>query len=213
MAIVEIVGYVSSVIVMVSLLMSSIVYLRWVNLVGASLMAGYGFVIQAWPVFFVNAAITIIDIYYLISFYFEKEYFKILEVRQDNRYLNYFMRFYDKDIKKFFPDFTFIDGENIVAFTILRNVVTAGIFIGKKLDDGTFLILCDYVTPEYRGYKPGNFVFSQSREYFYQLGFKKFKIYLQSEKHLKYINKMGFIKQEDEDGKTVFVKKIESSVL
>jgi GNAT superfamily N-acetyltransferase len=213
LSIVEIVGYISSFIVMISLLMSSILYLRWVNLAGAGLMAGYGFVIEAWPVFFVNAAISVIDIYYLVSFYFEKEYFKILEVRQDNRYLNYFMRFYEKDIKRFFPEFEFEDGENIVAFTILRNVVTAGIFIGKKLEDDTFLIYCDYVTPEFRGYKPGFFIFSESEEYFYQLGFKRFKIYLQSERHLKYLNKMGFVKEKDEDGKEVFVKKIESVVL
>ena len=45
----EIMGYTASIIVFFSLLMSSIIKLRWYNLLGASLFSLYGFLIGALP--------------------------------------------------------------------------------------------------------------------------------------------------------------------
>lgn len=62
---VEFYGYLGSVLVAVSLMMSSIVRLRWINLVGAGIFASYGFIIEAWPVAALNGFIVLIDIYHL----------------------------------------------------------------------------------------------------------------------------------------------------
>ncbi len=62
-------GYLASLIVLVSLLMSSIVKLRWINLLGSSLFSLYGFMIGALPVGFMNLGIVFINIYYLIQIY------------------------------------------------------------------------------------------------------------------------------------------------
>ena len=66
-------GYLASLIVLISLLMSSIVKLRWINLVGSSLFSLYGFLIGALPVGFMNFGIALINIYYLIQIYRTKE--------------------------------------------------------------------------------------------------------------------------------------------
>ena len=43
-------GYLASVLVVISLMMRSIVRLRWINLVGAACFTAYGILISAYPV-------------------------------------------------------------------------------------------------------------------------------------------------------------------
>jgi uncharacterized membrane protein len=65
----EWVGYLASVVVAISLMMSNIKKLRWWNLAGALLFVAYGLAIEALPVALVNFFIVIIDIYYLVKLY------------------------------------------------------------------------------------------------------------------------------------------------
>ena len=57
-SILEWLGYLSSVIVAISLTMSSIIKLRWFNLVGAAAFSFYGFMIGSLPVGFLNLFIV-----------------------------------------------------------------------------------------------------------------------------------------------------------
>ena len=82
-------------------MMSGIVKLRIINLTGAIFFTAYGIVINAYHVAFVNGIICIVDIYYLYDIFKVREYFKILEVDKDSDYLNYFLDFHDKEIKKY----------------------------------------------------------------------------------------------------------------
>lgn len=68
----EWVGYLASVVVAVSLMMSDIKKLRWLNLLGAILFVAYGMAIHAYPVAAVNFFIVLIDIYYLVVIYREQ---------------------------------------------------------------------------------------------------------------------------------------------
>ncbi|WP_394131523.1 YgjV family protein [Shewanella maritima] len=67
----EWVGYLASVLVAVSLMMSDIKKLRWWNLTGATLFVAYGLAIGAIPVALVNFFIMLINIYYLQKMYRE----------------------------------------------------------------------------------------------------------------------------------------------
>lgn len=67
----EWVGYLASVVVAISLMMSNIKKLRWWNLIGAALFVAYGVAIDAYPVALVNFFIILIDIYYLVKLYRE----------------------------------------------------------------------------------------------------------------------------------------------
>lgn len=55
-------GYTASVVVAISLTMSSILKLRWYNLLGATLFSAYGFLIHAYPVGFLIGFIACVDI-------------------------------------------------------------------------------------------------------------------------------------------------------
>lgn len=65
----ELYGYLGSILVALSLMMSNIVWLRWINLIGASVFSSYGVMIGAWPVAMLNGFIVLIDIYHLIHIY------------------------------------------------------------------------------------------------------------------------------------------------
>ncbi|QYJ78514.1 uroporphyrinogen decarboxylase [Shewanella acanthi] len=66
---VEIIGYMASVMVAISLMMKNIVWLRWLNFVGCSLFVIYGVFISAWPVAGMNAFVACINIYHLTKIY------------------------------------------------------------------------------------------------------------------------------------------------
>mgnify|MGYP005833409463 CR=1 FL=1 len=200
-------GYLSSIIVAISLLMSSIVKLRLYNLVGSILFSAYGFAIQALPVGFLNGFIALINVYYLFKIYSEKEYFKLVEIPGESQYLSYFLEFYHQDIKRLFPNFQLELKPHTIGFYVLRNLMPAGIFIASKLDEETLLVDLDFVVPEYRDFKVGKYIFQEQIGYFLGLGYKEIQAAAFNEKHRKYLKRMGF--QETKiKGETIMVKSL-----
>ena len=65
----ELIGYVGSLLVALSLSMKNIRLLRRINLLGAFTFSMYGLLIGAMPVFVLNGYIVVIDIYYLYKMY------------------------------------------------------------------------------------------------------------------------------------------------
>ncbi len=201
----EILGYVASVIVLISILMNSILRLRVINLIGSALFSLYGFLIGSIPVAFVNGSIALINIYYLTKMFLEKEFFKVLNIRGDNYYLKEFLNFYDKDIKKYFPDFKYEPVKNRYSFFILRNMNVAGIFMAREYSPGTLLITLDYAIPAYRDFKLGKYVFTVYYKHFLEDGYTRLICYSANKSHQRYLKKMGFEKKQI-DGKEYFVK-------
>lgn len=62
---IEWIGYLASLLIVVSLTMSDIVKLRIVNSIGCVVFVTYGILVGAYPVIVSNFAIVIINIYYL----------------------------------------------------------------------------------------------------------------------------------------------------
>ncbi len=192
-------GYVASAIVLISLLMSSIVKLRWINLVGAILFGIYGFLIGSLPTGFMNVGIALIDIFYLIKMYRAKDYFTVLKVDND-RYLDAFIDFYKDDISLQISPNEIVKEKFDEQFYVLRNMEIAGLFMAKKVDDKTLQIHLDFAIPRYRDFKLGNFLF---RDLFTKQGYKKFVTKAKDEAHVKYLKKMGFSQAGD-----LFVKEL-----
>lgn len=189
--IVEIIGYTGSVLVAVSLMMSSIVKLRLINLVGALVFSTYGFIIGALPVGFLNGFIALVDIYYIIEIFSTKEYFRVLEVKYDSEYLKYFLKFHAEEIKKFIPTFSFEPGERWIVLFILRDTVPAGLVCAEYHDEEHLFLNLDFAIPGYRDFKVGKYVFPRIFE-----KRKVKKIYSEpgNKKHEQYLRRMGFIK-------------------
>ncbi|KYH34552.1 hypothetical protein CLTEP_14800 [Clostridium tepidiprofundi DSM 19306] len=186
-------GYLASVVVLISLLMSSIIKLRWINLVGSSLFSLYGFLIGALPVGFMNFGIALINVYYLVKMYNSKEYFEILPVVEKSKYLNHYLDFYKDEIEKYSDKIEFKINASDVCFFILRNMVPAGIFLASHYDANTLNIELDFVIPEYRDFKIGKFVFEDNKKLFKDKGYSNFISFSTKKEHIMYLKKMGFI--------------------
>lgn len=188
---VEIIGYAGSVLVAVSLMMSSIVKLRIINLIGAVIFSTYGFIIGALPVGFLNGFIALVDIYYIIEIFSTKEYFRVLEVQHDSEYLRYFLKFHTEEIRKFIPTFSFEPTERWIVLFILRDTVPAGLVCAEYHDEDHLFLNLDFAIPGYRDFKVGKYVFPKIFE-----KRKVKKIYSDpgNKKHEQYLRRMGFIK-------------------
>ncbi len=140
-------------------MMSSLKTIRWINLFGAICFSTYGFLISAYPVGILNSFIITVDIYYLVTIYSKKEFFKILPVRTDNKYLLEFLEFYKADIQKYFPDFYYKAEVNKYSFFVLRNMQVAGVVLAREFEPEVLKIALDFVVPQYRDFKVGKYVY------------------------------------------------------
>ena len=194
----EWIGYLSSVIVAISLTMSSIVKLRWYNLVGAAIFSFYGFMIGSLPVGLLNLFIAVANIYYLSRIYSRKESISSMSTRIDDPYLKYYIDFYKKDILKYFPTAEAVIDDirqtnDAWVLLLLRDAQLAGILVGKR-NGATLNILIDYVTAPYRDLKTGEFVYRHS-DVFTKEGIEL--LVQESDKLVqqKFLKKMGFTEQ------------------
>lgn len=67
--IVEYLGYFASVLLVLSLMMTNVVKLRWFNFAGCLAFTGYGLLINAYPVAFTNGLLALINLYHLHKLY------------------------------------------------------------------------------------------------------------------------------------------------
>ena len=203
----EWIGYIASLIVLISLLMSSIKKLRWINMFGALIFGAYGFMIGSMPTGLMNLGIVVIDIYYLYRMYLSKEYLRILPIEGETQYLKYFLDFYQKDIAKF-TDLPKLDiSKAKIKLYLLRNMNPAGIFVCDEYDKHTLEIVFDYVIPLFRDFKMGSFIFGKQKVYFLSKGYNRFVVFTENIDHIRYIKKMGFIEAKL-NGKTGYTKDI-----
>ena len=198
----EIIGYVASVLVAVSLMMTSILKLRVINLVGSACFTAYGLLIGAYPVAVVNFIIVIINCYYLYEASRTREYFKLLKVQPDSEYLRYFLNFNEAEIKKFVPDFSYEPAARPEVLFVLRDLVPAGLIVAEPLAPASLLINLDFVIPGYRDFKIGRYVFCERKDFFRERGVEKVYSRSGTRAHQDYLRSMGFVPDAANGGRT-----------
>src|SRR5262245_24286098 len=204
---VELIGYLGSILVAISLTMRSLLRLRIINLFGALFFTLYGILLRAYPVAFLNGLIVCIDLYYLLQMWRQKDFFTFLEVSPKSEYLLAFANFYRDDISAIIPGYTHQPDESLLCFFILRNMVPAGLFI-TRVEGQEAHIQLDYVIPNYRDFQVARFIFEDNAEFFAQHGIQRFVSESGSELHRSYLEKMEFVKQGD-----LYVHKIGKKIL
>ena len=202
---IEILGYAASVLVALSLTMSSIVRLRWLNLAGAAMFSSYGFLIAAVPVAAVNGFIVLANLYYLFNIYTRSDRFHMVDAIPEDPLIRYWLDENRSEIDHFFPDFDLQRLENPVCSLLLRNNNPVGLLVGEQAEQ-TFRIALDYVFPPYRDYRTGQYLYRESG-YFSQHKVTRVTTYSRSDKHRDYLERMGFRPIPDsQDGFEYLVK-------
>lgn len=208
----QIVGYIGSALVVTSLTMKSLLKLRLIGLAGAVVFSTYGLLIQAYPVAGVNIVIIFVHSVFLRELLSKKtEYFTILHVLSRSLYLQYFLDYYRDEINLSIPDFVYEPAEDQVSVFILRNMVPAGLLIGRFRGDGSLQVILDFVIPQYRDFKVGEFLYSTRSEVFADARFEHAWSRGGTKDYNDYLKRMGFARQLDADDRRIY--RIELAVL
>jgi hypothetical protein len=190
---IEIVGYVGSVLVAVSLAMSDILRLRVLNLVGAAVFTVYGLLVPAYPVAALNGFIVLANVYYLARMMRDVEYFEVLDVTDEpGPYLARFLVHHAREIATIAPglDLGQLPGARILM--ILRNLEPAGLVIWTDRGEGTVRVELDYAVPRYRDLRCGRWFFRDREAWFAARGHRRFEAHTPSARHGRYLIAVGF---------------------
>lgn len=196
---VELFGYLGSVLVVVSMLMTSVVKLRVINMVGNIVSGVYSLIVGALPLALMNWSLLVINIYSLYKLLKTKQKYDMVEGKADDTFLLCILERYREDIKNYFQDFAWKKNNFDVAYIVFCEDTPAGILLGKMQKDGTLEVALDYSTPAYRDCSVGEYLYSNLPA----KGIKKVTFSGKSQNHDGYLKKMGFV---EENG--VYVKKL-----
>ena len=193
-ALIQVIGYAGSTLVILSLLQKSILRLRAIGLVASSTFLIYSIAIAAYPIAVVNVVAAAIHLYYLRRLLRrQNEVFTTLRMRPESRYLAYFLDFYKEDIaKRYQPDFVYEPGPKTLAIFLLRDMVPAGLVVANVHGDSSIEILLDYVIPQYRDFKLANWLYSEDSGLFTEAKCRCAWTRVAGEEQETYFTKVGF---------------------
>ena len=194
---IEWVGYVASLIVLISLTMSSIIRLRIYNFIGCMVFAYYGYLTGLVPVAVANLSIALINVYYLYHIFTTKEQFKLVIAEPDSAYFKHFLESNKSDVEL---QISLSNLGNInTSFYMLRDENIAGVLVGNKNENGEFDIKLDFVLPSYRDYKLGDYYYNAKPEILKEYGISSLKATANDISHSSYLEKIGFKELKSED--------------
>ena len=204
----ELIGYIASALVIVSLVMTSVLRLRLISFIGAVAWFIYGLLLNAPPIYLTNGIIIAINTYYLFKMLTAKHYFKLLEVDRNSAYLRSFLEFYAGDIGRFFPQFRYDAARADVVYLVLRDLMPVGVFITERDAAHRSLVDLDYVIPGYRDLQPGKFLFTELDRLLPQKGVKTLYSVPGSEHHHTYLTRMGFIPVRESTSGNLYMREM-----
>ena len=185
----ELIGYLGSALVIVSMLMTSVVKLRIINTVGSVIFAVYALLIHSYPTAAMQVALIIINVVNLCKLLNTKKEYSVVKLTGADSFPKYFLEQNGDDIKKIFPDFSQLKSDDSV-YLICCHSDCAGILVGTPAPENTLNVSLDYTTPAYRDTSVGKFLYNKLKED----NIQKLTAQTSIELHEKYLIKMGFEK-------------------
>ncbi len=192
---VEMVGYLASALVVLSLTMTSVVRLRMVSLCGSITFFVYGTMIESVPIMITNGSIAVINVWFL-----RKEFASggphgrdlgVSRIRPDSPFLADFVAFHLTDIHRFQPDFHLPTGDDVVTLLLNRDGLPAGLLIGRR-SGSTLTIDLDYVLGPYRDSRLGRWLYGPGADVFRSDGITELRSAGTTDFHCKYLERVGF---------------------
>lgn len=184
----EAIGYIGTVLVILSMMMTSVLRLRVVNIVGSAISAFYSLAVGAYPVVILNAALIIVNSVKIIQFFRVEKSYQLVETDGAAGLPNYLAQKHNDDILNYFPDFKGLEKDDKV-FVLMNGDCATGITAGK-VEGENFYIAIDYTTPAYRDNSAGVFLYKELAK----RGIKKAFMKTRARNHEAYMYKIGFVK-------------------
>ncbi|RIV37723.1 YgjV family protein [Micromonospora radicis] len=171
----ELAGWAGSALLVWSLLQTRILRLRALNLVGCLVLIGYNTAVQVWPMVGLNVVLAVINVWYLrrlLTTRHDDQTYQVVEVGADDAFLAHTLRVHAGDIARFNPGFHSGQLTGRSAFLVVRADEVVGVVLAHDAGDGVAQVDLDYVTPPFRDFTPGEFVYRRS-SLFTDRGFRR----------------------------------------
>lgn len=160
----NILGWGGSALLVYSLLQASVLRLRALNAIACVILIFFNAMLSVWPMVAMNTVLVLINAYYVVKLVSERHNrsaFQVLAVSRTDEYLRHTLRVHEADILRFNPSFRDDPATTGSAFLVQKGDETVGVVLLREEGD-TALVLLDYVTPRYRDFSPGEFVWQRS---------------------------------------------------
>ena len=160
----NILGWGGSALLVYSLLQASVLRLRVLNAIACMILVVFNWVLAVWPMVGMNLVLVAINAFFIVRLVRDRHdatAFEVLEVSPTDEYLRHTLRVHGADILRFNPTFAHDPTSDQSAFLVQRGDETVGVVLLDKHGD-TAHVLLDYVTPRYRDFSPGEFVWRRS---------------------------------------------------
>ncbi len=177
MSALDIVGWISSILVVWSLMQARVLRFRVMNLVGAAMATVVNAMLGIWPFAAMNGVIAVIDAYWIWRLTRERHdaaAYAVVEVGIEDAYLHHVLRVHADDVAATHPGFSTAQGTGSgaagagaasadrSAFLVLRGDETVGMVLVRDAGAGVGQVELDYVTERFRDFTPGEFVYRES---------------------------------------------------
>lgn len=162
----DVIGWFGSALLIYSVMQARVLRFRVLNLAASAILAGFNAALEIWPMVAMNVVLCAINVWHvraLVRTRHDEEAYDVLEVGPQDEYLRHVLRVHEGDILRYQPDFTW-DGaaQSAVAFLVQRGDETVGVVLVHDDGDGVAHVVLDYVTPRFRDFSPGEFVWRRS---------------------------------------------------
>jgi hypothetical protein len=162
----DVLGWAGSALLIYSLMQARVLRFRLLNLVACVILVIFNAVLGIWPMVAMNVALAGINLWFIRKLASERHSdvaFEVLEVGPLDEYLRHTLRVHADDIARFQPGFVW-DGAapGHTAYLVQRGDETVGVVLVRDAGDGVAQVVLDYVTPRFRDFSPGEFVYRRS---------------------------------------------------
>jgi len=162
----DLLGWAGSALLIFSLLQARVLRFRVLNLSACVVLVVFNFLIEVWPMFAMNIVLCGINLFFIRRLLRERHdptAYEVLEVGRSDAYLRHMLRQHGNDIATFFPEFDKVPDEpGAAAYLVLHGDETVGVVLIRDAGDGVAQVELDYVTPRFRDFSPGEFVYRRS---------------------------------------------------
>ncbi len=184
---IELFGYLGSVLVVISMLMTSVMKLRIINTIGSTIFATYALIIHSYPTALMNFCLVLINLYNMRKLSVNGQTYTTVELKPDDAFLQFFISHYREDILKYFPDFTGAGSDDRVFLTLCGDS-PAGVSIGHYTGETAMHLSLDYSTPMYRDCSVASHLYQDLKN----MGIQELIGDRNVKEHTEYLKKMGY---------------------
>ncbi len=156
-------GWAGSALLIVSLLQTRVLRFRVLNLAASLSLVLFNALVGVWPMVGMNIATSLINLWFILALLrdrHDESAFDVLQVLPEEAYLQHFLGLHAADISRFHPTYAGVEPDDL-AFQILRGDETVGVVVVRR-DGDEARVQLDYVTPRYRDFSPGEFVWRRA---------------------------------------------------